>query len=375
MSKLVLAIALGTVALCAAIVVAVFVPPASRSATIGAPLVVAEPAKTPPGMVWIPGGRFLMGTVEEPGEDNPHRFKADEYPAHDVELDGFWMDETTVTNRQFREFVEMTGHVTFAEKTPTREDFARSGADVARIEDKDLVPGSMCFNCAMDAKDLVRGMPGWEYQVWQVVPGANWRHPEGPDSMIEDRLDHPVVHVNWDDAVAYCRWAGKRLPTEAEFEYASRGGAAGQLYPWGNDLNPAGKYLCNYWQGEFPTERLNLDGFETTSPVRSFPPNAYGLYDIAGNVWQWCADHYQEGYYAVSPRRNPKGPPTGYDSLDKGIVKRVQRGGSFLCNDSYCSRYRPSARHGCSPDTGMSHVGFRCVKDAPVPPGESKAGK
>jgi formylglycine-generating enzyme required for sulfatase activity len=327
------------------------------------PLVVAEPADTPGGMVWIPGGTFLMGSAEPADPTNPDHLKPDEFPAHEVELDGFWMDETPVTNRQYREFVDMTGYVTFAEKTPTRDDFARSGVDVNLIQEKDLVPGSMCFNCEFNRRQLVTGVPNWEYQVWQVVEGANWRYPDGPASSIDDRLDHPVVHVNWDDAVAYCEWAGKRLPSEAEFEYAARGGHTTK-YAWGDELVPDGKYQCNFWQGTFPTERLDLDGFETSSPVTSFPPNGYGLYDMAGNVWQWCSDFYRPDYYAHSPRRNPHGPSSSFDPQEPTIVKRVQRGGSFMCNTNSCTGYRCAARMRGDVTSSSFHNGFRCVVDA-----------
>jgi formylglycine-generating enzyme required for sulfatase activity len=328
------------------------------------PLLVEEPAPTPNGMVWIPGGTFLMGNSAEPPAGNPDHCKPDEFPPHEVELDGFWMDETPVTNRQFEQFVAMTGHVTFAEMVPTREDFAKSGVDVHLIQDKDLVPGSMCFNCEFNRQQLVTGVPNWEYQVWQVVQGANWRHPDGPESSITDRMDHPVVHVNWDDAVAYCRWAGKRLPTEAEFEYAARGGLPNAKYPWGDELHPAGKELCNFWQGTFPTERLVLDGFETTSFVKAFPPNGYSLYDMAGNVWEWCSDYYRPDYYAHSPRRNPQGPSSSFDANEPGIVKRVQRGGSFLCNTNSCTGYRVAARMRGEVTSSSFHNGFRCVVDA-----------
>ncbi|MGE0376511.1 MAG: formylglycine-generating enzyme family protein, partial [Planctomycetaceae bacterium] len=313
----------------------------------GLPLLVDEPAQTPSNMVWVPGGSFLMGTEPlEPGASNPDRIKPDEIPAHTVELDGYWIDENEVTNRQFAEFAEMTGYVTFAEKVPTREDFAASGVDVSKIADKDLVPGSMCFNCEFNRKNLITGVPNWEYQLWQVVPGANWRRPEGPGSSIEDRMDHPVVHVNWDDAVAYCRWAGKRLPTEAEWEYAARGGPhnGGSKYPWGDEREPNGEYQCNYWQGVFPTQRLNLDGFETTAPVKSFLPNKLGLYDMSGNVWEWCHDFYHPDYYSVSPLRNPQGPSESFDPQEPGIVKHAQRGGSFMCNVNSCTGYRCAAR-------------------------------
>jgi formylglycine-generating enzyme required for sulfatase activity len=304
-----------------------------------------------------------MGSAEPADPTNPDHLKPDEFPAHEVELDGYWMDETPVTNSQYREFVDMTGYLTFAEKKPTREDFARSGADVNLIQDKDLVPGSMCFNCAFNHQQLVTGVPNWEYQVWQVVQGASWRHPDGPASSIDDRLDHPVVHVNWDDAVAYCEWAGKRLPTEAEFEYASRGGRDTK-YAWGDELVPQGKYQCNFWQGTFPTERLNLDGFQTSSPVKSFPPNGYGLYDMAGNVWQWCSDFYRPDYYTHSPRGNPRGPSSSFDPQEPAIIKRVQRGGSFMCNTNSCTGYRCAARMRGEVTSSSFHNGFRCVVDA-----------
>lgn len=317
------------------------------------------------GMVWVPPGEFIMGTNDVPpqGASNPDRIKPDEYPAHEVQLDGFWIDETPVTNRQFLEFTEMTGYVTFAEKIPTREDFAKSGVDTSLIPDSALKPGSMCFNEKFNKDNLVTGVPLWEYQVWAVVDGADWRHPNGPDTSIDGLLDHPVVHVNWDDAVAYCKWAGKRLPTEAEFEYTARAAGKPIKYTWGDVREPDGTYMCNYWQGEFPTSRLIEDGFKMTSPVKSFPPNELGVYDIAGNVWEWCSDYYDAQYYSRSPKLNPQGPLESFDPREPGIVKRVQRGGSFMCNTNSCTGYRTGARMAGDVISSSFHNGFRCVVD------------
>lgn len=317
------------------------------------PLIVKEPYPTPPGMRWIPGGSFLMGS------DNP-RFP-DEAPAHRVTLDGFWMDETEVTNAQFREFVKATGYVTIAEKTPKAEDFAGQVADITQIPPENLVAGSICFNSHFDPQKLRKDHPLWPYQVWKYVPGANWRQPEGPGSNLEGRWDHPVVHVSWEDAMAYCRWAGTRLPTEAEWEYAARGGREGAEYPWGNELNPEGKWWNNIWQGEFPLQNEVHDGYRQTSPVKAFPPNDYGLYDMSGNVWEWCYDWYAPDYYLVSPERNPLGPAESYDPLEPHIPKRVQRGGSFMCSDNYCIGYRVAARMKGDPQSGTFHAGFRTV--------------
>jgi formylglycine-generating enzyme required for sulfatase activity len=327
------------------------------------PLIVREPAASPSDMVWIPGGEFRMGSDEFSAE-NPDRIKPDELPAHEVALDGFWMDSTELTNRQFDEFVRMTKYVTFAEKEVTPEELARSGIDPKLIANKTIKPGSMCFNPAFSGKALVlqkEHVPLWEYEVWKYVDGADWRHPDGPESSITDRMDHPVVHVSWEDAVAYCRWAGKELPTEAQWEYAARGGLKNDKYPWGAEREPGGKYQCNYWQGAFPAERLNLDGHQATAPAKAFPPNGYGLYEMSGNVWEWCADFFDDGYYAVSPRRNPQGPSQSHDSREPHIIKRVTRGGSFLCNTNSCTGYRCAARMAAEFNSGTFHTGFRCV--------------
>lgn len=372
MSTRTLLLGLLGLAVCGVVLAAALAPATQRPVPPPSPsepdLIVDEPAATPPGMVWVPGGSFVMGTDDYPSADfpNPLKIKPDEYPAHEVEVDGFWIDQTEVTNRQFEEFVEATAYVTFAEKQLTVDDLAASGIDPSLIQPKDLNPGSICFNCEFNRKSLRTDFGGWEYQLWQLVDGANWRHPDGPDSSIDERMDHPVVHINWDDAVAYCRWAGKRLPTEAEWEYAASGGSDndGRIYPWGDEREVNGQYMANYWQGVFPTERLNLDGYETTAPVRSFPPNALGLYDMSGNVWEWCADYYRPDYYAESPRRNPQGPAESFDPQEPGIIKRVQRGGSFMCNVNSCTGYRCGARMKGEVTSGTFHNGFRCVKDA-----------
>jgi formylglycine-generating enzyme required for sulfatase activity len=317
----------------------------------------ANREEEPAGMRWIPGGEFTMGS------DAPYAYRA-EGPAHRVRLDGFWMDETDVTNAQFRAFVEATGYVTTAEKTPTVEEIMRYAPRGSRPPAKeDLVPFSVVFTPPDHPVSL--NLPD-DYRQWQKpTPGADWRHPEGPDSSIEGKDDHPVVHVSWFDATEYARWAGKRLPTEAEWEYAARGGLAGKKYVWGDEPFSEEHPRCNNYQGHFPDANTAKDGYLRTSPVKAFPPNGYGLYDMAGNVWQWCADWYLPDAYARIAGRgtlvNPTGPEASFDPRVRP-PERVHRGGSFLCCVGYCFNYRPSARVGCTPDTGMSHVGFRCVK-------------
>ena len=294
------------------------------------------------GMVWIPSGTFIMGS----DEGNP-----DEQPIRPVTINGFWMDKTEVTNEQFQKFVDATGYVTIAERKPKAEDFP--GADPAL-----LVPGSVVFSPPDHEVPLDN-----HFQWWQYVPGADWRHPEGPGSTIEGREKHPVVHVAWEDAVAYCEWAGKRLPTEAEWEYAARGGLDRQPYVWGQTKSPGEQHMANIWQGEFPVNNTAKDGYPATAPVGSYSTNGFGLYDMAGNVWEWCQDWYRPDAYQSGEKLNPTGPPSSFDPNEPGTPKRVIRGGSYLCSDVYCTGYRPSARMKTAPDTGLSHTGFRCVKD------------
>ena len=302
-------------------------------------------------MVWIPGGRFTMGALAT---------VADEFPPHEVELSGFWMDAAEVTNRQFAEFVSATGYVTTAERTPE----LRSVQPGSKLEKLVILPefntpGSICSRLLSSREDIdpERGAYSW----WQYVAGADWRHPEGPDSGIADLNDHPVVHVSWLDAQAYCDWAGKQLPTEAQWEYAARGGHAGEVYPWGDERNPDGKWRNNIWQGEFPIKDTGEDGFTRTAPVRTFMANDFGLFDMSGNVWEWCSDYYEPEYYSVSPTQNPAGPNSSFDPQEPDIIKRVQRGGSFMCSDQYCVGYRNGARMKGEEDSGAFHTGFRCV--------------
>jgi formylglycine-generating enzyme required for sulfatase activity len=325
-------------------------------------LIVEAPAAAPEGksneqMVWIPGGVTIMGS--DTGIP-------DEEPPHPVALDGFWMDPTEVTNRQFQEFVEATDYVTLAEKKPELRSIQQgSGLEDVTILDEFNQPGSICSRPLKSRADIDQQLGA--YSWWQYVPGANWKHPEGPGSDISDRMDHPVVHVSWIDAMEYCKWRGATLPTEAQWEYAARGGSDGNFYPWGNLQNPNGEWKQNIWQGTFPITDTGADGFTTTAPVKSFESNGYGLYDMSGNVWEWCADFYQPDYYAVSPPRNPPGPDSSFDPQEPGIIKRVQRGGSFMCSDQYCIGYRVSARMKGEEDTGAFHTGFRCVVNVAQP--------
>ncbi len=307
------------------------------------------PGPPPKRMVWVPGGEFLMGSAD---------FYPEERPVHRVVVDGFWMDQYQVTTIEFRRFVTATGYITVAERP----------LDPAQYPDADpalLVPGSLVFRRTRGPVSLDDFRQWWAY-----VPGAGWQHPEGPGSDLRGRDRHPVVQVAYEDADAYARWAGKEVPTEAEWEYAARGGLEGRVYPWGDEFAPRGTLLANTWQGEFPWQNLRLDGYEGTSPVGSFAPNGYGLFDMAGNVWEWTSDFFTPHHPdAVEHRccvpQNPRvaAPEQSFVAGQPGahIARRVLKGGSHLCAPSYCLRYRPAARQGETVETSTGHIGFRCI--------------
>ena len=306
-------------------------------------------ARSHPRMTWIEGGTFLMGSDD---------FYPEERPAHRVAVSGFWMDVTTVTNADFAAFVASTGYVTVAERPLDPKQFP--GADPAM-----LVPGALVF-CQPRRPVDMRNFRNW----WQYVPGTCWRNPEGPGSSLKGLDDHPVVQVAYEDALAYATWAGKCLPTEAQWEFAARGGLEGAAYVWGDELTPSGAYRANTWQGEFPWQNLARDGFERTAPVRAFAPNDYGLFQMAGNVWEWTSDWFRDRHKKPNSQKaccmpvNPRGPSVEH-SFDicmpqTRIPRKVLKGGSYLCAPNYCRRYRPAARYPQMIDTAACHVGFRC---------------
>jgi formylglycine-generating enzyme len=328
-------------------------PPSFRPTVENAGRATASP---PPGMAWIPGGEFSMGAAEAP-DMNMVGMQAttDSRPIHRVYVDGFWMDKTPVTNEQFAKFVEATAYVTVAERTPRAEDFPGAPPE-------NLVAGAVVFSPPGHPVPLDN-----HFQWWSYVKRANWRHPEGPDSTITGRENYPVVQVAYDDAAAYATWAGKRLPTEAEFEFAARGGLSGKLYAWGDEFTPHGRSMANTFQGHFPDNDTGEDGYAGIAPVAQFAPNGYGLDDVAGNVWEWTSDWYRPDYYAQlaaagGVARNPRGPDTPFDPSEPTEKKRVHRGGSFLCTDQYCSRYMVGTRGKGESSTGTNHLGFRLVK-------------
>jgi len=301
-------------------------------------------------MVWIAGGAFLMGS--------DHHYP-EEAPAHRVTVTGFWMDVHPVTNAEFARFAAETGYVTLAERPADPKDYPGAKPEL-------LVPSSVVFSKPRQRVDLRN-----PYNWWKYVAGADWRHPQGPDSSIEGLEDHPVVHVALEDAEAYCAWAGKELPTEAQWEFAARGGLDGAVYAWGDELEPNGKIMANTWQGEFPFQNLKKDGHEWTSPVGTFPPNGYGLEDMIGNVWEWTSDWYQDhGAVArsccaeINPRGGDRDKSFDPRMPDIRVPRKVIKGGSYLCAPNYCRRYRPAARMAQAIDTSTCHVGFRCIRRA-----------
>ena len=318
------------------------------------------PGAAPPGMVWVPGGEFYMG-----GEAPMHngQISRECLPMHKVYVDGFWMDKYEVTNAQWAEFAKETGYLTIAEQKPDPRDFP--GAKEEDLKD----PFSIVFT---PPKEAVRNLDvaHQEHLWWAVVRGADWKHPEGKESSITGKDNYPVVHIAYVDAVEYCQWLSKkngkkfRLPTEAEWEFAARGGLDRKFFTWGDEIKVDGKWMANIWQGNFPTENTAEDGFAGLAPVGSFPPNGYGLHDMAGNAWEWCNDYYQESYYSFSPKMNPRGPESGIDPQEPGMAKRVQRGGSYLCADNYCIRYLVASRGKGEEKSAQNHVGFRCICEA-----------
>jgi formylglycine-generating enzyme required for sulfatase activity len=344
---------------------------------------VAINADRPPGpalegMVWIPGGIFWMGS-----EDFP-----DAQPIHKAYVDGFWMDRTEVTNEQFARFVDATGHVTVVERWPDPGRFQRFDVTLYGFQPEYVAglvpnlavpfPAGLSWTGLASAGPLLKpfslvfsqpkGTPDapkvYTANKWRPVAWASWKHPEGPGSNLKGREKHPVVHICYDDAVAFAKWAGKRLPTEAEWEFAARGGLDHKKFTWGDEFKPGGRLMANTWQGHFPSKNTLEDGYADTAPVGSFPPNGFGLSDMSGNVWEWCADWYQPKYRDIFAPRNPKGPSESFDPSEPGVPKRVQRGGSFLCCDNFCKRYMVGGRGKGDPDSTANHIGFRCVKEA-----------
>lgn len=316
-------------------------PPASQNKE-AAPAAAKEIVTS--RMVHIPAGTFQMGT-DDPAFPDAH-------PVHKVTVNEFWMDEHEVTNAEFEKFVKATNFITIAERKLNPKDYPN-------VPPESLVPGSGVFSPPEQQVTLDNPLQWWKY-----VPGASWRHPFGPQSNIQGFENNPVIHISYEDALEYAKWAGKRLPTEAEWQFAAQGNHPGQKYYWGNELKPGGKWMANIYQGDFPSKNTGEDGFIGIAPVKSFPPNGYGLYDMEGNVWEWCNDFYRADYYGVSPVNNPKGPSDSYDPDEPNAVKRVQSGGSFLCSDQYCIRYRPGSRGKGEVSSGSDNLGFRCVKDA-----------
>jgi sulfatase modifying factor 1 len=320
---------------------------------------VAAPSRgQPESMVWIPGGEFSMGVASVEHTDGGAAGcgdpLGDAQPVHRVYVDGFWMDRTEVTNAEFARFVRATRYVTVAERTPTSEEFPSAPPE-------NLVAGSVVFDPPKRPVPLDN-----HFRWWSYVLHASWRHPLGAGGDLRGRERDPVVHVAYEDAQAYARWAGKRLPTEAEFEFAARGGLSGKLYAWGDELRPGGRWMANTFQGRFPNDDTGDDGWNGIAPVASFPPNGYGLFDMAGNVWEWVSDLYRADYYAElgadRVARNPPGPADSADPEEPGVAKRVQRGGSFLCSSQYCARYLVGSRGKGEPSSGANHLGFRCVE-------------
>jgi sulfatase modifying factor 1 len=319
------------------------------SETTGGAAVPDRRSEDADDLAWIPGGTFSMGS-------DTHYLE--EAPAHLASVDGFWIDRTPVTNAQFRQFVRETGHITFAERKPDAKDYPNA---LPRL----LFAGSLVFSPPRHPVDL-RDWSQW----WRLTRGANWRHPYGPKSNIHELGSHPVVHVTYSDALAYARWAGKELPTEAEWELAARGGLDRAEFAWGDELTPSGKHMANTWQGAFPHQNLASDGYERTSPVAAYPPNRYGVHDMIGNVWEWTSDWYEPKHRSNPPKaccipENPRGGQEegSYDpdQPEVRIPRKVIKGGSHLCAPNYCRRYRPAARHPEPVDTSASNVGFRCV--------------
>ena len=311
-----------------------------------------------PGMVWISGGIYDMGASDGDRMALPH-----EKPKHTVKVDGFYMDETEVTNAQFSKFIEATNYITTAER-PVDWDLIKQQLPpgTPKPQDSLLLPGSLLFKKTKESVPNLYDFSQW----WRWTNEANWKQPEGKGSSIDEKDNHPVVHVSYEDAMAYCNWVGRRLPTEAEWEFAARGGKRDKIYFWGDLTDKLSSYV-NSWEGEFPVDNTQADGFEKSAPIKTYPPNGYGLYEISGNVWEWTSDWYSSQYYQYckdnSITNNPKGPKEAFNPNNPYIDERVIRGGSFLCNASYCASYRVSSRMATDPSTSLEHLGFRTVMD------------